>query len=202
VNVGEIQFAEGSEFLTENILGIDYQISPFSFFQTNSSQLDTFIQLILDSAKLEKTDIVWDLYCGTGSITLPASKKCSQIFGIELAESSVADAKKNAKNNNITNAEFFAADLHNKKIPDLLKNLPKPDVIIVDPPRNGMHANLINHILETDVTRLIYVSCNPATQARDLEFLSQKYNLSEVFPVDMFPHSYHIENVAVLEKIK
>ena len=201
VNIGEIQFIVGKEFLTESILGIDYQISSFSFFQTNSTQLNTFIKLIIDSAKLKSSDIVWDLYCGTGSITLPAAKNCKKIFGIELIESSVNDAKINAERNEILNVEFFAADLHNAKIPTLLKNLPQPDVVIIDPPRNGTNSNLLGHILEIVPQRLVYVSCNPATQARDLTELAKKYQLREVFPVDMFPHTYHIEVVAILEKI-
>jgi 23S rRNA (uracil1939-C5)-methyltransferase len=198
VNIGEIQFVEGNNFITEAILGIEYQVSPFSFFQTNSTQLDTFIKLILDSANLKSADIVWDLYCGTGSITLPAAKLCSEIYGIELSESSVNDAKKNAKNNNISNSFFYAADLHSAKIPELLTTLPKPNVIIIDPPRSGTNSNLIEHILKIAPKKLVYVSCNPATQARDLTELSKKYQLQEVFTVDMFPHTYHIEVVAVL----
>ena len=200
VNMGKIQFIKGKNFITEAILGIEYQISPFSFFQTNSTQLDTFIKLILDCANLKSSDTVWDLYCGTGSITLPAAKLCSEIYGIELSESSVNDAKKNAENNNISNSYFYAADLHSAKIPDLLTTLPKPDTVIFDPPRSGMNSNLIKHILKVSPKKLVYVSCNPATQARDLTELSQKYQLSEVFTVDMFPHTYHIETVAVLER--
>jgi 23S rRNA (uracil1939-C5)-methyltransferase len=150
---------------------------------------------------LKSSDIVWDLYCGTGSITLPAAKNCKKIFGIELIESSVNDAKINAERNEILNVEFFAADLHSAKIPTLLKNLPQPDVVIIDPPRNGTNSNLLGHILEIVPQRLVYVSCNPATQARDLTELAKKYQLREVFPVDMFPHTYHIEVVAILEKI-
>ena len=201
VNIGEIKFVTGKEFLVENILGIDYHISPFSFFQTNSNQLSKFIKLIVDSANLKNTDIVWDFYCGTGSITLPAAKNCKNIFGIELIESSVNDARINAKNNDILNVAFFAADLHSAKIPNLLTTLPKPDVIIVDPPRSGMNSNLINHILKIAPRRLVYVSCNPATQARDLTEFAKEYQMQEVFTVDMFPHTYHIEVIAILEKI-
>ncbi len=201
VNTGDINFIVGKDSLVENILDIKYQISPFSFFQTNSFQLDSFINKIITSANLNKNHIAWDLYCGTGSITLPASKLCKNIYGVELSDSSIKDAKNNAKNNNIDNAIFHAADLHQKQIPELLLTLPKPDVIIIDPPRSGMHPNLINHLLDVAASKIIYVSCNPATQARDLSVLSNKYNITDAFPVDMFPHTYHIEVITILETI-
>lgn len=200
VNVGEIVYIGGKEFITESILGIDYRISPFSFFQTNSYQLDKFINLICNSAKLNESDIVWDLYCGTGSITLPMSKKCKEIYGVELVETSILDAKKNAKFNNINNAEFYVADLHRKEIDSLLNSLKIPDVVILDPPRSGINKNLILNLLKIAPKKIVYVSCNPTTQARDLMILAEDYNIKEVFPVDMFPHTYHIEVVTVLEK--
>ena len=199
VNVGETQFINGKEYLTEQVLGINYQISSFSFFQTNSYQLDSFIGLIIDAANIKNTDTIWDLYCGTGSITLSVAKKCKKIFGIELNSQAIEDAKKNAKFNNIDNVEFYSSDLHSPKIPDLLNTLTHPDVLILDPPRSGLHNNLIKHILEIRPKKIIYVSCNPATQARDLSVLTDSYNLLNVYPIDMFPHSYHIENVAELE---
>lgn len=200
VNVGEISFINGKKFITENILGIDYQISPFSFFQTNSYQLNNFIKLIIDSANVNKNDIVWDLYCGTGTISLPISKHCKEVYGIELVESAINDAKKNSQLNNLNNTFFYTADLHNKQIPELLNKLKKPDVIILDPPRSGIHPRLLEHLLEISSKRIIYVSCNPTTQARDLTILKEKYNILEVSPVDMFPHTYHIETITKLEK--
>ena len=200
VNVGEISFINGKKFITENILGIDYQISPFSFFQTNSYQLNNFIKLIIDSANVNKNDIVWDLYCGTGTISLPISKHCKEVYGIELVESAINDAKKNSQLNNLNNTFFYTADLHNKQIPELLNKLKKPDVIILDPPRSGIHPRLLEHLLEISPKRIIYVSCNPTTQARDLTILKEKYNILEVSPVDMFPHTYHIETITKLEK--
>jgi 23S rRNA (uracil1939-C5)-methyltransferase len=199
VNVGNIRFIIGKKYLTERILGIDYQISPFSFFQTNSYQLDTFIKLIIDVADIKQNNIVWDLYCGTGSITLPVAKKCSKVYGIELNSQSIEDAKKNAKFNSIDNVEFYVSDLHSPKIPDLLNALPNPNILILDPPRSGLHPNLIKHILQVKPLKIVYVSCNPATQARDLTELTTCYNLLDVYPVDMFPHTYHIENVAKLK---
>lgn len=190
---------KGNDYITENILGIDFRISPYSFFQTNSKQLNQFIGEIISRAELKSSDIVWDLYCGTGSISLPASKQCKEIIGIEMFEGSVADARKNAELNNITNAKFICADLHEKKIPDLLNSLPKPDVIFIDPPRAGMHTNLVNHLLEIGAKRIVYVSCNPTTQARDCALLSEKYTVKSIKPVDMFPHTFHVEAIAVLD---
>lgn len=197
---GRIEKFAGEEYLTEDILGIKYQISPFSFFQTNSYQLDPFIKKIIDLAELNENDVVWDLYCGTGSITLPAAKRVKNIFGIELVESSVEDATVNKKINHIDNVEFFCADLHAKNTPELLAGLPIPDKIIIDPPRAGMHPNLLESIKELEVPLIVYVSCNPATQARDCELLSNKYKVELVQPVDMFPHTYHVESIAVLRR--
>ena len=200
VNTGEIISIIGKEFITENILDIEFQISPFSFFQTNSYQLNNFIQLIIDTTEVKKNDIVWDLYCGTGSITLPISKYCKQVYGIELIESAIYDAKKNAKLNNLTNTYFYTANLHNKKIPNLLNTLNRPDIIILDPPRSGINRSLLEHLLTITPNKIVYVSCNPATQARDLAILKDKYNIVEVHSVDMFPHTYHIETITKLEK--
>lgn len=202
VNIGELQWTSGKDFITEEILGIKYQISPFSFFQTNSSQLVPFISAIIDAASLNKKQVVWDLYCGTGSITLPSSKHCKDIYGVEIVESAIKDAKINATANDIKNAHFYTADLHNKDIPNLLNSLPKPNVIILDPPRSGLHPNLIKHLLEIAAKRLVYVSCNPATQARDLSELASAYQIVDSTPVDMFPNTYHIENIVTLVTIE
>ncbi len=200
VAIGTIEILKGKPFITEEILGIKYRISPFSFFQTNPSQLDSFVSLILELAEIKDNENVWDLYCGTGSITLPASRELKSIVGIELNPAAIEDAKSNAGLNNINNAEFYCADLHTKDLPDFLSNLPRPDLIIIDPPRAGMHKNLIGHVLEAAPERIVYVSCNPATQARDCELLSEKYEVMGVHPVDMFPHTFHIEVVAQLRK--
>jgi 23S rRNA (uracil1939-C5)-methyltransferase len=198
VTVSEVNVLRGNGFMTEEILGVEFRISPFSFFQTNSYQLNKFISLIIESAGITNNMNVWDLYCGTGSITLPAAKFARKITGIEIVESSILDARENAELNQIKNADFICADLHNKKIPDLLFKLEKPDIVICDPPRAGMNTNLISHLLEIAPKRILYVSCNPATQARDCSLLSEKYSIESVQPVDMFPHTYHIESIAVL----
>jgi 23S rRNA (uracil1939-C5)-methyltransferase len=200
VTIESFEVLHGTDFLIENILGLDFKLSPFSFFQTNSSQLDNFVSLILEFAELKQNDVVWDLYCGVGTITLPAAKKSDKVFGIELVESSIADAKNNAKLNSIDNIAFFCSDLHTKETPELLNKLEKPDVIIIDPPRSGMHQNLVQHLLKIEAPRIVYVSCNPTTQARDCELLSEKYKVLKVQAVDMFPHTYHVESVALLVK--
>lgn len=191
----------GNDYLMDNILGVDFKISPFSFFQTNSVQLNNFIQKIIDSANLNKDMIVWDLYCGTGSIALPAARYVKEMYGVELIESSIINAKQNAKLNNIENAHFQVADLHAKTTPELLDSLPKPDLIFIDPPRAGMHTNLVEHLLKINAEKIVYVSCNPSTQARDCQLLSGQYKVRSVLPVDMFPQTYHIEAIAILERI-
>ncbi|MDR0926777.1 MAG: 23S rRNA (uracil(1939)-C(5))-methyltransferase RlmD [Ignavibacteria bacterium] len=198
VNNGDLQWTEGREYISEKILGIEYRISPFSFFQTNTSQLDTFITKILDAAKIGVEDMVWDLYCGTGSITLPASKYCKEIYGFELVENSIDDAKKNAVNNGITNAYFFAANLNNDKNVSEVASYPHPDTIILDPPRSGLHPDVVKLLLQVSPERIVYVSCNPTTQARDLAMLQEAYTIASVQPIDMFPHTYHIEVVTEL----
>lgn len=195
---GKPQIIKGKGYITEEILGIQYRISPFSFFQTNSGQLDKFIGKIIDTASLKKNEIIWDLYCGTGSITLSAAKNAKRIYGMELVESSVEDAKNNAEINNIDNVAFFAVDLHSNEVPELLNTIEKPDKVIIDPPRAGMHKNLIAHIVLSEAKEIIYVSCNPATQARDCKILEDYYYVDTIQPVDMFPHTYHIESIVKL----
>ena len=202
VAVGEPELLKGSGTITEEILGIKYRISPFSFFQTNPGQLDKFIGTILDAADPDDNTTIWDLYCGTGSITLPGAKRAGRILGIELVESSIADAKQNAALNDIKNVEFFCADLHDKKIHEFLALMPEPDTIILDPPRAGMHENLVATILRFAPKKIVYVSCNPATQARDCELLSNVYKVTSLQPFDMFPHTFHVESIAVLERRK
>jgi 23S rRNA (uracil1939-C5)-methyltransferase len=191
----------GREYLIDKILGVDFKVSPFSFFQTNRIQLNNFVCKILESASLNENMTVWDLYCGTGSIALPAAKRVNKVYGLELVESSINDAKQNAIMNGLDNTDFQVADLHAKQTPELLDKLSEPDLIFIDPPRAGMHKNLINHLLEINAPKLIYVSCNPSTQARDCELLKEGYKVVSVQPVDMFPQTYHIESIAILERI-
>jgi len=201
VATGTITTQHGPGYLEETSHGITYRISMFSFFQTNTFQLPKLVGITIDAAELTGSEVVWDLYCGTGTLTLPAAKRAGHVVGVELSASSIADARANAERNNINNVELHAMDLHIPTAIQALKGLPHPDVIIIDPPRNGMHPNLAQHILSVGARRIVYVSCNPATQARDCALLSERYSVSHATPVDMFPQTYHVENVAVLNRL-
>lgn len=190
----------GKGYIKSEILGVEFRVSPFTFFQTNTSQLDSFLGKAIDEAGISESDTVWDLYCGTGSLTLPSARKAKKVIGIELVEESIEFAKENAKLNEIENTDFYACDLHTKELPALFGELESPDIIITDPPRAGMHQNMVEHILAVAPRRIVYVSCNPATQARDLALMTGDYEITKVTPVDLFPHTYHIESIAVLER--
>lgn len=200
VYYGEYNLIRGNQFLLETIEDIKFRISPFSFFQTNSYQLNKFINFIVNSVDLKSEYIVWDLYCGAGSITLPASVKVKEIYGFELSESGIRDANVNKEINNIRNAHFHCLDLHSKDIGEKMRKYPLPDRIIIDPPRSGMHKNLVQLIKEIAAPKIVYVSCNPTTQARDCADLDELYSVKSVTPFDMFPQTYHIESIAVLER--
>lgn len=191
----------GTGTITDKIGRASYRISANSFFQANTVQAERLYQVACDYADLKPTDMLWDLYCGTGTISLFAADQVQQVLGIELVEAAIADAKSNAESNHITNVEFIASDLRKAMIsPDMLAAHAKPDVMIIDPPRSGMHPDVIREILQLAPERISYVSCNPATQARDVELLSELYELIELQPVDMFPQTYHIECVARLRR--
>lgn len=190
----------GPGTITEEIGGNRFTISPFSFFQTNTAQGNRLYEAAIEAAGLKADSVVWDLYCGAGTITLAAAKRAARVVGVEINEGSVIDARKNAEANGIGNVEFFAGDLK-----DLIGNLGRgigedgdPDVVIVDPPRAGMHQDVVDALLERRPQRIAYVSCNPTTQARDCELLSRAWDVESVQPVDMFPQTYHIETVALL----
>lgn len=193
----KVFFGEG--FITDKIGNYFFRISPNSFFQTNTHQAEKLYQTAVDFGEFKKDEILYDLYSGAGTISLYVSGIVKEVYGIEVVESAVEDAKINTKLNNINNVHFETADLYKSFLPLVKeKNLPKPDVMIVDPPRSGMHQNTVNDILELLPKRIVYVSCNPSTQVRDIKLLSEKYNLIKMQPVDMFPQTYHIENVALL----
>jgi 23S rRNA (uracil1939-C5)-methyltransferase len=195
---GEPRTVHGSGVITEELLGVEYRISPFSFFQTNPLQAEQLFSVALDFADDLSDKTVWDLYCGTGSITLAAAKKARFVAGLEIVESSIMDARMNAAMNGITNVEFTIEDMQKAVKKQILSRLPIPDVIITDPPRAGMHEDVVRNLLEIAPPRIVYVSCNPATQARDCAILAEKYTVEDLQPVDMFPHTYHIESVAKL----
>lgn len=195
---GKIETIKGKNFLLENVLDFDFKISPFSFFQINPFQVDNLIQQVLHYADC-KNKIVWDLYCGLGTLSLPLAISSSFVIGIELSDDAIGDAKENAKLNYINNVKFYKMDLQSRNICELLKQLETPDVVVIDPPRSGMHKNLVEAIIRIKPKRIVYVSCNPTTQARDYEFMKDIYKIEEIQPFDMFPQTYHIESIALLE---
>jgi 23S rRNA (uracil1939-C5)-methyltransferase len=177
----------------------EFKISPKSFFQTNTKQAEKLYAITRDFAELTGTEIVYDLYCGTGSIGIFVSKNAKKIIGVEVIEDAIKDAKENAALNNITHAEFFAGDVIKICNDEFFEQHGKPDVVITDPPRAGMHEKLIIKLLEMAAPKIVYVSCNTATQARDLGLLAEKYTIEKIQPVDMFPHTHHIECVVLLK---
>jgi 23S rRNA (uracil1939-C5)-methyltransferase len=190
----------GNGYVIEKLEDFKFIIGPKSFFQTNTRQAEQLYSITREFAELNGTETVYDLYCGTGSIGIFCSKKAGKIIGVELIEEAIQDAKKNAAINAISHAEFITGDVIDVCNDDFFQAHGKPDVIITDPPRAGMHEKLVRKILDMKAPLVVYVSCNPATQARDLAILDELYEVTKVQPVDMFPHTHHIENVVQLKK--
>ena len=176
-----------------------FKIGPTSFFQTNTKQAERLYQVTRDYAELTGEETVYDLYCGTGSIGIFVSARARKIIGVELIAAAIEDAKENAALNKLDKTEFFAGDVIDICNDDFFTRHGRPDVIITDPPRAGMHEKLVRKILDMAAPIVVYVSCNPATQARDLRLLDEKYRVTAVQPVDMFPHTHHIETVVQLK---
>ncbi len=189
----------GKGYVTEQLGEFKFKIGPKSFFQTNTGQAEKLYSITRDFAGLTGNEIVYDLYCGTGSIGIFVSRLAKKIIGVEVVAEAIEDAKENAALNNITHAEFFAGDVIKICNDAFFAAHGRPDVIITDPPRAGMHATLVEKLLEIAAPKIVYVSCNPATQARDLALLDEKYSLEKIQPVDMFPHTHHIECVVLLK---
>jgi 23S rRNA (uracil1939-C5)-methyltransferase len=189
----------GKDHIREQLGEYKFKINPKSFFQTNSAQAKVLYDVARDFAGLKSDDVVYDLYTGVGSIAIYVSGQCKRVVGIEQIEAAIADAKENAQNNKIDNCSFYAGDVRMVLQPDFIAQNGKPSVVITDPPRAGMHEDVVKTLLTLEAPRIVYVSCNPATQARDLELLSAKYDIIKIQPVDMFPQTTHIENVALLE---
>jgi len=189
----------GPGYVEEQLGAVRFRIGPKSFFQTNTRQARTLYDLALEFAGLSGKENVYDLYTGIGSIALYAAAQAKQVVGIEEVEEAIADAHRNADLNGVSNCRFYAGDVRNILTEDFAREHGKPDVLITDPPRAGMHADVVRMLLALEAPRLVYVSCNPATQARDLKLLSEKYELMIVQPVDMFPHTHHVESVARLD---
>lgn len=189
----------GKGYVIEKLEDFQFKIGPKSFFQTNTKQAERLYSVTRDFAELKGTEIVYDLYCGTGSIGIFVSKHAKKIIGVELIEEAIEDARQNAALNDLSRTSFFAGNVIDICNDEFFAEHGKPDVIITDPPRMGMHPKLVQKILDMAAPVVVYVSCNPATQGRDLNLLGEKYEVTKVQPVDMFPHTYHIENVVQLK---
>lgn len=192
----------GKGYIIENLEGLQFKISPKSFFQTNTRQAEKLYAVTREFAELDGSQMVYDLYCGTGSIGLFVSHQAKKLVGVEVVADAIEDAKENAELNNVQHASFFAGDVIDICDDAFFATHGKPDVVITDPPRAGMHEKLIRKLLEMAAPTVVYVSCNPATQARDLGLLSERYKVTRIQPVDMFPHTLHIENVVQLKLIQ
>ena len=188
------------KMVADNAEEFQFRIGPKSFFQTNTKQAEQLYRVTKDFAELTGKETVYDLYCGAGSIGIFLSKKAKKIIGVDIIAAAIEDAKQNAMLNNLTTAEFFTGDVIDVCNNDFFIGHGRPDVIITDPPRAGMHEKLVKKILEIAAPVVVYVSCNPATQARDLNLLDEKYEVTKIQPVDMFPHTHHIENVVQLKR--
>ena len=192
----------GEPAIYEEMEGLRFKIGPKSFYQTNTGQAYKLYKVAREFADLTGTETVYDLYTGTGTIAQFVAGRAKRVVGIEYVPEAIEDAKVNAAGNGISNCEFFAGDMKDVLTADFIAEHGRPDVIIVDPPRAGMHPDVVKTILAAAPKRIVYVSCNPATQARDMEMMSADYRITDVQPVDMFPHTYHVENVCRLERIE
>ncbi|MES2284631.1 MAG: 23S rRNA (uracil(1939)-C(5))-methyltransferase RlmD [Bacteroidota bacterium] len=196
----DIILFKGNDSIYENMEGLKFKIGPKSFYQTNSDQAYELYKVTRDLAAIKNTDVVYDLYTGTGTIANFVAHQAKKVVGVEYVPAAIEDAKINSQLNGISNTVFYAGDMKDVLNDSFIKENGKPDVIITDPPRAGMHDDVTKKILEIAPQRIVYVSCNPATQARDLAFLDEKYKVTKVQPVDMFPQTHHVENVVLLEK--
>ncbi|MEM8846258.1 MAG: 23S rRNA (uracil(1939)-C(5))-methyltransferase RlmD [Bacteroidota bacterium] len=198
----EILCFSGRDYIVEKMEGLQFKINAKSFYQTNSEQAYELYKVTRDFANLSGNEIVYDLYTGTGTIAQFVSSKAKKVIGVESVPEAIADAKINAENNGIRNTEFFVGDMKDVFNTDFVSKHGAPDVVITDPPRDGMHKQVVEHLLQAAPPRIVYVSCNSATQARDLDLLKSHYEIKKVQPVDMFPQTHHVENVVLLEKLK
>lgn len=199
INDLDVHVFRGNDHIFEEMEGLRFKVGPKSFYQTNSGQAYNLYKVARDFAGLTGGELVYDLYTGTGTIANFVSRQARQVIGIEYVPEAIEDAKVNAEINGIENTLFFAGDMKDILTQDFINQYGRPDVIITDPPRAGMHQDVVDVILFAEPKRIVYVSCNPATQARDLQLLDVKYRVKAVQPVDMFPHTHHVENVVLLE---
>lgn len=195
-----IKLYKGRDYILEEMEGLKFSINAKSFYQTNSDQAYELYKITRDFAGLTGNEVVYDLYTGTGTIAQFVSKNAKKVIGVESVPEAIIDAKANAERNEISNCEFYVGDMKVVFNESFIAQHGKPDVIITDPPRDGMHKDVIEQIMKIEPSRIVYVSCNSATQARDLALMDSKYKVSRVRPVDMFPQTHHVENVVLLEK--
>jgi len=195
----EVELYSGQDHIMEQMGDLKFKIGPKSFYQTNSQQAHELYKITSNYAELTGEELVYDLYTGTGTIANFVAASAKRVIGIEYVEAAIEDAKINSEINGISNTEFFAGDMKDMLVNDFINKHGKPDVIITDPPRAGMHPRVTQLLADLKVDRIVYVSCNPATQARDLEILGQVYDVKKIQPVDMFPHTQHVENVVQLK---
>ena len=189
---------KGAEAIYEEMEGLRFKIGAKSFYQTNSEQAYELYKVAREFAALTREELVYDLYTGTGTIANFVSRQARQVIGIEYVPEAIEDAKENSRINGIGNTLFYAGDMKDILTDEFITKHGRPDVIITDPPRAGMHEDVVNVILNAEPRRIVYVSCNPATQARDLQLMDAKYRVEAMQPVDMFPHTHHVENVVLL----
>jgi 23S rRNA (uracil1939-C5)-methyltransferase len=203
----DVRLFHGNPFITEEMPAyktgeqpLKFRIGPKSFYQTNSVQASNLYRIGADFAEFNGDEVVYDLYTGAGTIAQYVAKSVKKVVGIEYVESAIADAKVNAEINGINTCEFFAGDMINVLNDDFVEKHGKPDVIITDPPRAGMHEKVVRQILKISPKKVLYISCNSATQARDLALMKDDYKVTKVQAVDMFPQTHHVENVVLLER--
>lgn len=196
----EVVCYNGKPYITEQMENLAFRIGPKSFYQTNSAQAYALYKVARDFAGLTGEEIVYDLYTGTGTIAQFVASKAKKVVGIEYVAEAIEDAKANAQLNGLNNCHFYAGDMKDLLNHELIQKEGRPDVIITDPPRAGMHPDVVQTLLAIAPKKIVYVSCNPSTQARDLAMLDASYTVTAVQPVDMFPHTHHVENVVLLKK--
>ena len=197
----DVQIYYGDGFLMEEMDGLKFKIGPKSFFQTNYQQALNLYRKTLEFADLKGDEVVYDLYTGTGTIAQYMARNAKKVIGIESVQESIDAAKEHAILNGLDNCEFYCGDMKDIFSDEFLANHPKADVLITDPPRDGMHAKVVEQILKLSPERIVYVSCNSATQARDLALMKEQYKVVKILPVDMFPQTHHVENIALLVRI-
>jgi len=191
---------KGNDFIYEQMEDLKFKIGPKSFYQTNSEQAYNLYAKTREFANLTGDEIVYDLYTGTGTIANFVARKAKKVIGLEYVPEAIEDAKVNSEINNISNTDFYAGDMKDLLNTEFINQHGTPDVIITDPPRAGMHKDVVYTIIKASPNKIVYVSCNPATQARDINLLDEHYKVTKVQPVDMFPHTFHVENIVLLEK--